>query len=193
LGVEVGGAVVLAAIFMAAGWLLFGRDRTAVPPASDRPRAEAKVTPRSPALVAELPKPVENPAAIAAPPMPVAPSLPKAVETPVPSAEPPPPPKPTVPSVTNLTFQRDILPVLKAKCVNCHGENKRKLKGGLDVSTVKSLEKGGDGGPALNRQQPDLSLLWESVASGQMPPGKGTKLTESEKKKLHDWIVGGGR
>ena len=85
------------------------------------------------------------------------------------------------------------MPILKTKCYSCHGENKKKLKGGLDVSTLAALRKGGDSGPAINSAAPEMSPLWETVASGQMPPGKSTKMDASEKRKLHDWIVGGAK
>jgi outer membrane biosynthesis protein TonB len=210
LGGEIGAVVVLAGFFMAAGWWLLGR-RTppATPPAAEHARAEVKATNPSPAAaVAEPSEPAEKPAALVVPQPPVKePSKPverpveKPIEKPAAPAIPPepppttmkPPPPPAAPAATNLTFARDIFPILKAKCYSCHGENKKKLKGGLDVSTVRLLEKGGDGGPAINRKEPETSPLWDTVASGSMPPGKGTKLSESEKKKLHDWIVGGGK
>jgi hypothetical protein len=132
---------------------------------------------------------------------PVPPPPPK--ESPKPAAKPverdepivppqPAPPKPAEKLTTTLSFQKDIQPILQAKCVLCHGD-KNKFKGGLDARTLRSLEKGGDTGPAINRQQPELSPLWDTVSTGQMPPGKNNKLSESEKKKLHDWLVGGAK
>jgi hypothetical protein len=107
-----------------------------------------------------------------------------------------PPPKPTskpipAPSTAALTFQKDILPILQAKCITCHG-TKDKLKGGLDVRSVAALLRGGDSGPGINRRVPEQSLIWEVVAADQMPPGKG-KLTEAEKSKLHAWLQGGAK
>ena len=191
LAVEIGAVVVLAGFFMAAGWLVFGHNKSDAPEPARQARAEPAVVTK-PGVV-EPPKPVERPAvaAPASPPVANAPGSPK-IEKPVAPPVKPSPPPPAAPAVTNLTFQRDIFPILKSKCYTCHGENKKKLKGGLDVSTVKLLEKGGDGGPVIDRKNPEASALWESVANGQMPPGKGTKLTESEKKKLHAWLVGGG-
>jgi hypothetical protein len=189
LAIEIAAVFVLAGFFMAAGWWLFdGRTDSVTPaPSASRERQRPEIRSKAPTAKAEPAEPVSPPVPVPAPvaPAPATPSPP-----PVPATSPPMPAAPVVPL---LTFQRDILPILKNKCLNCHGDNKRKLKGGLDVSTVKLLEKGGDGGPALNRLQPELSLLWETVATGQMPPSKGNKLTESEKKKLHDWITGGAK
>ncbi|HEY1376591.1 MAG TPA: c-type cytochrome domain-containing protein [Gemmataceae bacterium] len=192
--------VMLAGFCMAAGWWLF-HGRTP-PPAESPPLAKAEPAKPGKAVVVEPAKPVEKPAAPVAPLPPVkAPAKPveKPVEKPAAPAPPPPmpvtpaPAPPPKPATTTLTFQRDILPILKAKCAGCHGDGRGKLKGGLDVRSVRALEKGGDGGPAIDRQNPEVSPLWDTVATGQMPPGKSTKLTESEKKKLHDWIVGGGK
>lgn len=147
------------------------------------------IKPIKPAVVvAEPPKPAEKPAP---PPPPKPVEKPAAVVTPTPPPTPPPAKPVTPPSTPTLTFQRDIQPILRAKCVLCHGD-RNKFKGGLDVRTLRTLEKGGDSGPAINRQDPETSPLWDSVANGQMPPGK-SKLSDSEKKKLHDWLVGGGK
>ncbi len=144
--------------------------------------------------VAEAPKPKSAPVAPAAPrkvtaaPVenPAAPSLEKPASPPV-----PPTPKLSAPTVA-VTFQNDILPIFQAKCVSCHGADRKKIKGGLDVRTVASLLRGGDSGPALVRGDPDKSLLWDSVSTNQMPPGKA-KLTANEKAKIRQWILDGAR
>jgi hypothetical protein len=189
---QIAGVVVLAGFCMAAGWwLMHGRDTPS--PASfanAEPVTVAAVTPIAPA-VAKPVRSVEKPS-----PPPPPPAEPKPEKPAVPPAKPmlpsvPPPQKPAEKPTTTLTFQKDILPILQAKCVLCHGD-KNKFKGGLDLRTLRTLEKGGESGPAINRQEPELSPLWDSVSSGQMPPGK-IKLSDSEKKKLHDWLVGGGK
>jgi hypothetical protein len=201
VALQVGAVVLLAGFCMAAGWWgVHHNDQTTLTLATTVGPDVVKAEPAKPVVVvkpveipAAPPKPVEKPAAppkpvekpVAPPPMPIA----------KPSTPPPPPP-PTPPKspdkpTTTLTFQKDILPILQARCVLCHGD-KNKFKGGLDVRTLRTLEKGGESGPAINRQDPETSPLWDSVSSGTMPPGK-TKLSESEKKKLHDWLVGGGK
>ena len=43
-----------------------------------------------------------------------------------------------------------VLPVLKAKCLACHGDDAQKLKGGLDLTSAKAALAGGDSGrPAV--------------------------------------------
>jgi hypothetical protein len=201
VALQAGAVVLLAGFCMAAGWWGVHRNDRATPTSVTAALPEsAKVEPAKPAAIvkpaevpAAPPKPVEKPAGpskpaekpMAPPPMPVAkPSVP-------PAPAPPLPPKPAIKSTTTLTFQKDILPILQAKCVLCHGD-RNKFKGGLDARTLRTLEKGGESGPAINRQDPETSPILDSVSSGAMPPGK-TKLNDSEKKKLHDWLVGGGR
>jgi outer membrane biosynthesis protein TonB len=181
----------LAGFCMAAGWwLMHGRGAAeATPVAKPEPVKVAAAKPSAPAVEAPA-KAVEKPIP---PPSPPKESKPEKSVTPPakPTPPPAPPPKPIEKPATTLTFQKDILPILQAKCVLCHGD-KNKVKGGLDVRTLRSLEKGGEGGPAINRQNPETSPLWDTVSTGQMPPGK-TKLSDSEKKKLHDWLVGGAK
>ena len=56
-----------------------------------------------------------------------------------------PEPKPAVdPKFANIVFEKDILPIFNAKCIFCHGDKKK--KGGLDMRTVASMLKGGEGG-----------------------------------------------
>src|SRR5262245_54577089 len=85
------------------------------------------------------------------------------------------------------SFDRDVLPVFRAKCQRCHGEEP---KGDLDVRTKTALLKGGESGPVLSPGSPEKSLLWVKVAADKMPPGK-TKLTAAEKVLLRAWIEGG--
>ena len=41
-------------------------------------------------------------------------------------------------------FTLKVAPMLEEKCVGCHGEPGKKLKGGLDVSTRAAFLRGGD-------------------------------------------------
>jgi mono/diheme cytochrome c family protein len=197
---QAAGVVLLAGVCMAAGWWLF-QGRHATPVAPNPSSAEPEITqsepkPAQPVAVTVRPDPIRPPVAV---PMPKPDEPPRRAEPPSarPAAPASPPPMPTprptpppAPPTTALTFEKDIRPIFQAKCVNCHGGNKR--KGGLDLRTVAALLKGGDTGPSINRQNPEQSALWEAVANNQMPPGK-TKLTDAEKKKLHDWLLGGAK
>lgn len=91
--------------------------------------------------------------------------------------------------VRSSTFDRDVLPILTAKCFKCHGETGR--KGDLDLRTVPSIVKGGESGAVVVPGKPDESLLYEKVHDGSMPPDKKNRLTEAEQTAIRQWIEAG--
>ncbi len=89
------------------------------------------------------------------------------------------------------TFEKDIRPILKAHCFDCHGEGEQ-LKGGLDVRLRRFLVAGGDDGPAIVPGKPDQSELLKLVESGKMPK-RDKKLTPAEIALLRQWIATGAK
>src|SRR5262245_38078810 len=75
-------------------------------------------------------------------------------------------------------FERDVKPILVAKCFKCHGADSTKAE--LDLRTTAAIKKGGETGPAVVPGNAARSLLLEQVTSGAMPPGKAAKLTPAE-------------
>ena len=62
---------------------------------------------------------------------------PPKVETP--KIDMPPPPKknePKTPELTPVSFQKDVLPIFRTYCLNCHGSGTGKPKGDVDLRTV---------------------------------------------------------
>ena len=90
-----------------------------------------------------------------------------------------------------LRFETDVRPILKAACFHCHGEEKKK-RGGLDIRLVHLMQTGGDSGAAVVPGDPDASLLWQQVASDEMPDGP-KKLTADQKQVIRDWIAQGAK
>lgn len=84
-------------------------------------------------------------------------------------------------------FEKDVLPILQARCASCHGGPRP--KGGLNLSSAASLLAGGESGPAIRIGAAEFSLLYEKVSSNQMPPKK--PLTPAEKGVLRNWINDG--
>ena len=82
-------------------------------------------------------------------------------------------------------FEKDILPIFDAKCVKCHAGATPQAS--LDVRSRATLVKGGASGAALISGEPDRSLLFFRVRSGQMPPG-GPKLDDAEIGLIRRWI-----
>ena len=89
-----------------------------------------------------------------------------------------------------LVFERDVRPILKTHCFQCHGEeDKREAE--LDVRLVRQLNVGGESGAAIVAGNAKESLLWQRIEAREMPP-KG-KLSENEKRLVHDWIEQGAK
>jgi hypothetical protein len=82
-------------------------------------------------------------------------------------------------------FDKDILPILQARCIGCHGG--AAPKAGLDLRTVTAILQGGKSGPAIRLDAAETSLLYEVASSGKMPP-KGGPLTGEEQGKIRVWI-----
>lgn len=88
--------------------------------------------------------------------------------------------------------------ILQSKCLACHGDDARSLKGGLDLRTRDSALRGGvSGEAALVPGRPDQSRLYRSVTRTDpdlvMPPKENDKLSAEEVKLLERWIAEGGR
>ena len=73
-----------------------------------------------------------------------------------------------VPAVSAATpeFEKDVLPILTAQCVNCHGGLQQ--RGELDLRTVASIARGGTSGPAVVTGNLEKSVLWQKVSRDEM-------------------------
>ena len=83
------------------------------------------------------------------------------------------------------TFDSDILPIFKAKCIVCHSGVTPQAQ--LDLQTKQSIITGGKSGHAVIIGASEKSLLIEKVISGSMPP-VGEKLTANEIALIRLWI-----
>jgi len=85
-------------------------------------------------------------------------------------------------------FEAKVRPLLLAKCIECHGDQKQ--KGGLRLDNRAAWFKGGELGPAIVPGKPDESLLIKAVRYQdkdlQMPPKKA--LLPAEIEILVEWI-----
>jgi len=89
------------------------------------------------------------------------------------------------------TFEKDIRPIFKAHCFECHGEGE-KLKGGLDLRLRRLILQGGDDGPVLVPGKPDRSLLFKLVHTGEMPK-RDKKLSREQVALIKQWIATGAK
>lgn len=91
--------------------------------------------------------------------------------------------------VDSLTLERDIRPILKEYCLDCHGATKE-MKGGLDLRLVRFMIKGGESGPAITLGKPGESHLLQRIKAGEMPP-EGKKVTLEQIAIIERWIAAG--
>jgi len=87
-------------------------------------------------------------------------------------------------AVCGAEFDKDVRPILAAKCVRCHGGER--TSAGLDLTTGDSLAKAG----VVVKGDAAGSKLYQHVSSGKMPMG-GPRLSEQEVAAIGEWIRGG--
>jgi hypothetical protein len=89
-----------------------------------------------------------------------------------------------------VDYQRDVAPILVAKCNRCHTANK--ARGKLITSTPAAMLKGGVSGPAIEPGKPEKSILIELIHFNEMPPKRvQPRVTADELKLLRAWIAAG--
>lgn len=93
-----------------------------------------------------------------------------------------------------ISFNRDVRPILSENCYHCHGPdaNTRKAELRLDIE-ANAFEPHGDYAAAIIRGDPVNSPIYQRITSTKkseiMPPVDSHKtLTAAEKAIIHDWI-----
>ena len=104
-----------------------------------------------------------------------------------------------------VDFEKQILPILKAKCFKCHEKEHedngkiKKPKGGLRLDSAAAILKGGKEYPDENvvAGKPDASWLLKTMALPDtdemaMPPeGKGDRVSAANQALIKKWIESG--
>jgi hypothetical protein len=90
-------------------------------------------------------------------------------------------------------FARDVLPILKRSCFDCHDAEKQ--KGGLRLDSRLAAFKGGDGGNVIVPGKPTASELLRRVQlpedDSEAMPKRGQRLSNDEIARLQHWIAHG--
>ncbi|MCH8290252.1 PSD1 domain-containing protein [Candidatus Poribacteria bacterium] len=95
-----------------------------------------------------------------------------------------------------LLFLYEVLPLLKAKCFACHGDDPDDVRSDFDIRSRKGMLKGGTSGePALMPGDPEnsqiyLAVTWED-GNLEMPPKENDRLAPEQIEILRKWIVAG--
>lgn len=82
-------------------------------------------------------------------------------------------------------FNKHVAPLLVKHCFECHDAATR--EGGLDLSQRKTALAGGESGRVIMPGNSAESLLWDHVASDEMPKERDA-LSAEEKRVLREWI-----
>ncbi|MBN9119029.1 MAG: hypothetical protein J0I06_07685 [Planctomycetes bacterium] len=158
----------------------------------DKPAPKPAVTPPAtnpnpnPAPVVEPKKPEPEPKAKEPEPEPKKPEPEPKKPEPKPKAKEPEPKKPD-----RVVLFKEVQPLLRTYCNDCHGGSTGKPKGGVDLTSVAKMLK--SKGPPLVAGKPADSTLYTSIKSGDMPPDGKKGPDEKELQLLHDWIAGGAK
>lgn len=140
-----------------------------IPPAATKAPAVPPTATTLPSPIIETPSPTPEPSAAAAP-----------TETPTET------PAPTdTPATATVSFAKDVMPILKNRCLKCHGGEE--TKEGLSVASYEALMAGSQNGPVVIPGDPDNSLLVQQLLNGKMPK-RGPKLTPDQIQIIIEWV-----
>ena len=90
-----------------------------------------------------------------------------------------------------VTYEKDIKPILEKACFKCHGAEKPKVK--LRVDSIEGIKKGSENGPVVVAGKSEKSSLVHTVSGlvedMMMPPeGKADPLTKEQIGLVRAWI-----
>lgn len=88
-------------------------------------------------------------------------------------------------ATSSVSYSANIIPILEAKCIKCHGVET--TKEGLNMLTYENLMTGSFNGPVIVAGDAPNSLLVQLVERGKMP-NRGTKVTPEELQVIIDWV-----
>lgn len=98
--------------------------------------------------------------------------------------------------VAEVSYQNDVLPILQASCIGCHGgtneEGEVVVELGYNMTTYEGLMAGSDYGPVIEPGDPDGSLFLEMIVNGDMPE-EGDPLAPEQIETIRTWIAEGAQ
>ena len=99
---------------------------------------------------------------------------------------------------TEIDFDKQIRPILSDNCFHCHGPDEATRQADLRLDTLKGSFADLGGYAAFVAHQPGSSEALQRVLTDdpdeQMPPPDSKlKLSDSQKRLLHDWVQSGAR
>lgn len=99
-------------------------------------------------------------------------------------------------SKKELTYTKDVAPIIKSYCIPCHLEENENPSG-LALDDYEKAMKGGNHGSTVVPRKPQESYLYLKILSnppfGKQMARNKKKLTEEETKTIYDWIAQGAK
>jgi len=92
--------------------------------------------------------------------------------------------------LTPVSFQKDVMPILRTHCLNCHGAT-GKPKGDVNLTSIATMMK--SRGKILSPGKPEDSDIYTSITEREMPDGGRPKPTSKELMTLRNWILTGAK
>ena len=94
-----------------------------------------------------------------------------------------------------VSFEKQVQPVLASACLSCHGE--KKPKGELQLHTHAGLLEGSEYGKVVVPGKPEKSTLYTTTVlpsdDDEIMPPKGEPLTADQANVLKEWIAAGAK
>ncbi len=84
-------------------------------------------------------------------------------------------------------FETEVQPILKARCLKCHGGGP-KVKANFHVDSREGLLRGGDLGPAVSLEAPGKSRLLQAIRYEELEMPPDGKLPATEIEILTRWV-----
>src|SRR5579871_6769627 len=94
---------------------------------------------------------------------------------------------------SSIDYDRQVHPVLAAKCLSCHSQEKR--SGGLSLATYSDVLEGGRSGAAIQPGRSAVSLILQRILGESAPrmPLGAAPLGDAEIALIRAWIDQGAR
>lgn len=90
-------------------------------------------------------------------------------------------------------FEAKIRPLFAKNCYACHASHTPTAQGGLKLDSITGIQKGGNSGPLIDKQDPARSILLRAISHEdkdlKMPPGKA--LPDEAIADIEDWVFAG--
>ncbi|MCX7665845.1 MAG: DUF1549 domain-containing protein, partial [Gemmataceae bacterium] len=98
----------------------------------------------------------------------------------------------------DISFSRDVRPILAENCFHCHGFDAKSRKANLRFDTPEGAFAKREGMPTLTPQQPEKSNLYLRIISEERdevmpPPHTKKKLTPAQIQIIREWITQGAK